>query len=113
MGRSLVALLALVASPALAQGDLTVNGQGRGAQLVAGWEQTLARSPNDIEALVNLGMAYRALGREGDARAMLTRVVALDNTVLQDRVGTDVWSRSLARDALRNPGARPVTVAAR
>ncbi len=67
---------------------------------IAVLEPMVAQSPNDAEAQLNLGMAYHALGREAEARTALHAVMRLDNETLQNRYGSDVWSHSLAREAL-------------
>ena len=69
---------------------------------VAVLEPIVTQSPDDVEAQLNLGMAYRALGRQAEARTALNAVMRLDNETLQNRYGSDVWSHSLAREALAN-----------
>ena len=67
---------------------------------VAHFETAVRTGPNDSAAWLNLGMAYRALGQTSAANAAFTRVLALDNVTLQDRFGSDVWSHTLARQAM-------------
>ena len=67
---------------------------------VAYFETASQRDPRDQEAWLNLAMAYRSMGRTAEAADAFRRVMALDNVVLQDRLGDDVWSHSLARTAL-------------
>ncbi len=89
-----------LSTPALAQPvDISVMGS-RYSATIAYYEPIVARSPKDAEAWLNLGMAYRALGRYAEARAALDHVVALDNATLQNRFDDDVWSHSLARNGL-------------
>jgi len=45
---------------------------------LAGLEACLARSPHDVELLLDLGAAYVAAGRIADARERYARAVALD-----------------------------------
>ncbi|MBY0521311.1 MAG: tetratricopeptide repeat protein [Sphingomonas sp.] len=64
------------------------------------FQAALKRDNRDQEAWLNLGMAYRKLDRTADATTALRHVLALDNIVLQDRNGDDVWSHTLASQAL-------------
>lgn len=45
---------------------------------VAGLEACLARSPRDVELLLDLGAAYAASGRNAEAREAYARAVAVD-----------------------------------
>ncbi len=45
---------------------------------VAGLETCLARSPRDVEILLELSAAYEAAGRHAEARVALTRAAAID-----------------------------------
>ncbi len=67
---------------------------------VSVFEQAVKRAPGDETAWLNLGMAYRELGRTADAHAAFAKVLVLENATLQDRFGNDVWSHQLARTAL-------------
>lgn len=45
---------------------------------VAGLEACLARSPRDVEILLELAAAYEAAGRPAEARAAAQRAIAID-----------------------------------
>lgn len=82
----LVCTLAIVALVVVAnrpvQGDQasadTVQCELSPPRDVAGLEACLARSPQDVELLLDLGAAYAAAGRTAEASEVYARAVAID-----------------------------------
>ena len=64
-------------SAAVRQGYSLLS-EGRVDDAIATFQRQLQRDPNDLEALLGLGIAYRRAGRDADAFATYQRVLALD-----------------------------------
>ena len=79
---TLSAVAVVVAANRPAQGDRasadTVRCELNPPRDMAGLEACLARSPQDVELLLELGAAYVAVDRVADARELYARAVAID-----------------------------------
>ena len=97
-----LATLLLVAAPLSGAAVANPVDNSAYARTIVHFETIVQTAPGDSAAWLNLGMAYRALGRTSAANAAFGHVLALDNATLQDRFGSDVWSHTLARQAMSN-----------
>ena len=73
---------------------------GRYMNAVTRLEAQVRRAPGDESALLNLGIAYRHMGREADARAALARVLTLPDVELDTVNGIAIMAHDAARRAL-------------
>lgn len=77
------ALGLLGSAPALAQSANVSRGyslllEDRVGEAVTAFQQAVQANPNDVDALVGLGIAYRRAGRDAEALATYQRVLELD-----------------------------------
>lgn len=73
----------LGSAPALAQSASVSRGyslllENRVGEAVTAFQQAVQANPNDVDALVGLGIAYRRAGRDAEALATYQRVLELD-----------------------------------
>lgn len=91
----LTAGTALAAQP-VDNAAMTITGD-RFAPQVSALEARVSSAPNDETAWLNLGILYSHQGRASDATAALQHVLALDNAVVQNQFGDDVWTHGWAK----------------
>ncbi len=105
--KKMIALGLLVLAPLSAPAAAAPNADQAGA--MKGLETVVRMSPSDGGAYIELAAAYLRDGRHADAMAAYRHALALDNVMMETRLGDAIWSHEIAQKAL----AREVTLTAR
>ena len=76
---------------------LTVTGERTDTALTA-YQARVASAPGDEMAWLNIAILQAHAGRANEAQQAIAHVMALDNAVVQNQFGDDVWSHNWAQN---------------
>lgn len=87
-------VLTAIAEPV--DNSLTVTGE-RTSGALALYQARVAATPGDETAWLNIAILQTHAGRAAEAQQAVERVMALDNAVVQNQFGDDVWTHNWAQ----------------